>query len=79
MEVYIEGKHNAQGEGFQALSGVCIEHRTSTEAHIWNRHHLRNEGENQLLTAGTMSTVILSVSSPVCGLYGGDTFQPTKN
>lgn len=32
-----EGEHYTQGEGFKALSGVCVEHRAGTEAHIGHR------------------------------------------
>lgn len=62
MKMDSEGEHYAQGEGFQALSGVRVEHRTGTEAHIGHRQHLRSEGEKQVLhsiTVGTVSTASL--------------------
>lgn len=50
MKVDSEGEHYAQGEGFQALSGVSVQHWAGTEAHIGHRHHLRNEGKNRCHT-----------------------------
>lgn len=61
MEVDSEGEHNSQGEGFQALSGVRVEHRTGTEAHVGHRQHLSDEEEKRTLrsiTAGTVSAVV---------------------
>lgn len=49
MEMDSEGEHYAQRQGFQALSAVCVEHRTGTEAHIGHRHHLGNKKEKQTL------------------------------
>lgn len=50
MKVDSEGEHCAQGDGFQALSGVRVEHWTGTEAHIGHRYHLKNKGKNQCRT-----------------------------
>ncbi len=47
VKVDSEGEHYAQGEGFQALFGVCVEYWTGTEAHVGHRHHLRNKKKNK--------------------------------
>lgn len=45
MKVDCEGESQAQRKGFQALSGVCVENRTGTEANIRHRQHLRRTGK----------------------------------
>jgi len=49
VKVDSEGEHYAQGQGFQALPGVRVEHGTGTEAHVGHGDHLRNEGKNHSL------------------------------
>lgn len=41
MKVHGEGEHDAQRQGFQALSAVRGEHRAGAEAHVGHGHHLR--------------------------------------
>lgn len=47
MKVNSKGEHYSQGEGFQALPGVRVEHWTGTEAEVGDRDDLRNEGKMQ--------------------------------